>query len=476
MGASIIGRMSELNENQDENKPASFDPSPNTEFLREKIKAKPINKKKLLRRTLFTVLLAAIFGVVACITFFLLEPVISERINRPDEVVENPPEIISFTDIGEDDPDEILPEDMYVNDTEMIEEALQGNVSEVNQNIQDIENMISQLEFGVEDYQKLYIKLRALAETVSVSLVRVTGITEEMGVVENVYENQTQSTGVIIADSGSNFLILVKDIGLMRADEIIATFWDGTSCSCKLLGKDNATDLLIVSVSKSALTPSTLNTVKPASLGNSRSSSIKGTPIIVLGAPNGIPDSISFGNVASPAQDLHITDADYKYLYTDVIGGENSSGIITTLRGSVIGFIDNTIDESGPNNVVKAIGISELKPLIEKMTNRLPKAYMGIQGTDVTDKMVTSMGLPSGIYINKVEMDSPAMQAGLQNGDILQTVEGEEIHSYREFVKWLYAVEPGTNAKLNVMRQSVDSYVRIDITVPLGVCEYEMEE
>lgn len=150
---------------------ASFDPSPSPEFLREKIKQKPINKKKLLRRTLFTVFAAAVFGLVACVTFLLLEPLISSKITHNTSTPVEPEVSTVVLDIE----DEINPEDMYATDTEMIEEALQGNVADVSKDIQTIENMISDIKFGVEDYRTVYKELNALAETVCNSVVTVTG-------------------------------------------------------------------------------------------------------------------------------------------------------------------------------------------------------------------------------------------------------------------------------------------------------------
>lgn len=456
--------MSDLNEN----KPASFDPSPNTEFLREKIKAKPINKKKLLRRTLFTVLTAAIFGAVACLTFLVLEPVISERVNSGGEEVDNPVETISFTDMGEDDTDEILPEDMYATDTEMIEEVLNGNVSEVNQNIQEIENMISMMEFGVEDYRKLYSKLRVLSDTVSYSLVNIIGI-KESDFAEKAYDYQAYVSGVIVADNGPQLLVLVKDVGLSDADEIKAVFWDDSVAKCSVLGKDEATDLMILSISRNILSAKTLNYAKPVTLGTSRSNAIKGSPVIALGAPAGISKSIMYGTITSPAQDLHITDADYKYLYTDIAGSDNASGILVNLRGNVVGFIDNSF---GEDTSVKAIGITELKPLIEKMSNLENKAYLGIQAIDITEEMKTVFGLPEGIYIEQVEMDSPAMEAGIQNGDIIVGIPGVGINNARDLIMWLEDAKPDSSVKLELLRQSVDNYVDIDITVTLGTVTY----
>jgi hypothetical protein len=195
---------------------ASFDPAPDTAFVREKIKQKPINRRKLLRRTLFTVLTAVVFAVVATVTFLLLEPFISERLNSGKEAETEP--AVSVIDFSESTEDEMLPEDMYATDKEMISEALQGNVSEVNQNIRDIEEMISGIEFGLEDYQKLYGDLRSLAEEVSNSLVTVKGVTEETDLLNNSYEDSDQVSGVIIADNGPSLLILVKDAGLTEAD------------------------------------------------------------------------------------------------------------------------------------------------------------------------------------------------------------------------------------------------------------------
>ena len=77
----------------------------NTDFLKETIKQRPLNKRKLVRRTLITAAMAVIFGMVACFTFLLLEPVISNRLYPEEE-----PEAIVFEEETEEN--EILPEDI----------------------------------------------------------------------------------------------------------------------------------------------------------------------------------------------------------------------------------------------------------------------------------------------------------------------------------------------------------------------------
>ena len=81
-----------------------------SDFITETIRQRPINKKKLLRRTLITAAMAVVFSLVACLTFLLLEPVISNWLYPEEE-----PEPIEFPEETE----EILPEDMIADDSEM---------------------------------------------------------------------------------------------------------------------------------------------------------------------------------------------------------------------------------------------------------------------------------------------------------------------------------------------------------------------
>ena len=90
-------------------------------FLQEKIKERPVNRRKLVRRTVITVVMAMVFGVVACVTFLLLEPVINRMIYPEKET-----EIVRFPEEEE----EVSPEDMAADEEELQiirEEEAAGN-------------------------------------------------------------------------------------------------------------------------------------------------------------------------------------------------------------------------------------------------------------------------------------------------------------------------------------------------------------
>ena len=90
-------------------------------FVSETIKEKPINKKKLLRRTMTTVGLAIIFGLIACLTFFLMEPVINGIVN-PTEITK-----VSFPEETEElKPEELLTEEEIAQQEESLQEVVEA--------------------------------------------------------------------------------------------------------------------------------------------------------------------------------------------------------------------------------------------------------------------------------------------------------------------------------------------------------------
>ena len=86
----------------------------NTDFMREEIKQRPVNKKRLLRRTLTTAFLAVLFGAIACTVFLMLEPVIEKYVNPQ----KNAPVPVAFPE--EIPEDEMSPEEMIADDYEII--------------------------------------------------------------------------------------------------------------------------------------------------------------------------------------------------------------------------------------------------------------------------------------------------------------------------------------------------------------------
>lgn len=429
----------------------------NTDFMKETIKQRPLNRKKLVRRTLITAAMAVIFGMVACFTFLLLEPVISNRLYPEEE-----PQTVVF--VEETEENEILPEDMIADDSQMQTGPTGAPVLEDEQ----IAQVLSEMELGVEDYISLISDVRELAKETRNSIVTVVGVTSDVGWLDNEYESEGAVSGVIVADNGKELLILANVSSIKGADALKVSFADGQEYQAAIKKKDNNTGLAIISISKSIMQNGTLETAKPAALGTS-GASLVGNPVIALGRPMGTEDSVCYGNVTSAGNTIKLPDSDYKYMTTDIYGSPNASGVIINLKGQVVGIIDMAHNSTDMKNLINAVGITELKKVVESLSNDSDIAYFGVYGTDVTEQANAEMGVPYGAYITEIDMDSPAMEAGIQSGDVIIRLDNTEINNYQDLVKALLLKGPGNEIKIELMRQGPEGYTEMEITAVLGL-------
>lgn len=438
---------------------AQYTPSVQPEFMREKIKQKPVNKKKLLRRTVITAVMAVVFGLVACVTFLILEPVISNRL-YPEEgpkEIEFPEETVT---------EEMKPEDMLVNEAD-VEEAIEAVETElVDEQIEEqLEEILSQVEFHLEDYQALYDEMRALTEDKGRAIVTVAGVTSDVDWFNNIYENVASASGVIVANNDKAMLILVSAGNLNGADSIKVTFCDQTQAEAELVQKDENTGLAILSVPLSSIGEKTMEEIAIAELGSSNSSNLLGTPVIALGSPLGTGGSISYGMVTSTGTIIDLPDAAYKRITTDIYGSRNATGVLINLKGMVIGIIDNVNTGNDMSNLLTAYGVTELKRTIEQMSNDKERAYLGVHGADVPKEAIedTQIDTPAGTYIREIEIDSPAMEAGIQSGDVVTKVGNEEITTYNELLGILQSAHPGDILTVTLTRQGHE--MSVDVTL-----------
>ncbi len=438
---------------------AQYTPSVQAEFMREKIKQKPVNKKKLLRRTVITAVMAVVFGMVACVTFLILEPVISNRLYPEEE-----PKEIEFPE--ETLTEEMKPEDMLVNEKDVEEAAEAVETELVDEQIEEqLEEILSRVEIHLEDYQSLYDEMRALAQDANRAVVTVAGVTSDVDWFNNIYENVASASGVIVGNNGKSMLILVSAVNLNGADSIEVTFCNQTQVEAELVQKDVNTGLAILSVPLSAIGEETLDVIDVAELGSSNSPNLLGTPVIALGSPLGTGGSISYGMVTSTGTTIDLPDAAYKKITTDIYGSRNATGVLINLKGMVIGIIDNVNTGNDMTNLLTAYGITELKRTIEQMSNDKERAYLGVHGADVPREAIgdTQIDTPAGTYIREIEIDSPAMAAGIQSGDVVTRVENTEITTYNELLGILQSSKPGDVLTVTLTRQGHE--MSVDVTL-----------
>ena len=430
----------------------------NTDFLKETIKQRPLNKRKLVRRTLITAAMAVIFGMVACFTFLLLEPVISNRLYPEEE-----PEAIVFEEETEEN--EILPEDMIADESQMQPEETEPPALEDEQ----IAQVLSEMQLGTNDYLTLFNEMNKVAKEVQKSIVTVVGVTSDVTWLDNEYENEGVVSGVVVADNGKELLILANIRSIKDAEILKVAFSDGSEYEAEMKKKDNNTGFAIISIQKSIVKESTVAIAKPVALGSSAGSSLVGIPVIAIGRPVGTEGSLCYGNITSTGNSITLPDSNYKYLTTDIYGSTSASGIIINLKGQIVGIIDTSYNASDMKNMISAVGITELKKVVESLSNNKDIAYSGCYGVDVIKEANEEMGVPFGAYILEIDMDAPAMNAGIQSGDIIVRIGEKEITNYAALVETLLTFKPEETVTVGLMRQGPEGYIEMEVEAVLSL-------
>lgn len=95
--------------------------------------------------------------------------------------------------------------------------------------------------------------------------------------------------------------------------------------------------------------------------------------------------------------------------------------------------------------------------------------YIGIKGSTVTDAVSREYDIPKGVYIKEAVMDSPAMTAGLQNGDVIVEMDGQKIATMEDYQQKLLGLKKGSEVKITVNRQGTKEYKKYTCKVEVGV-------
>lgn len=432
------------------------DQNKQSDFMMEKIKERPVNKKKLLRRTVTTAAMAVIFGLIACLTFLILEPVFSNWLYPEEE-----PQPVVFPE----EIDELAPEDMLVEDeTPSIQEAVESVMLEDEQ----IQKILDNVSLDKGNYLQLYDAMSSYVEELNASMVTVTGVSSNVDWLNDTYEQEGQTYGVLVANNGKEYLILTSRATVRQKENIRVTFCSGESAEAEVKQTDSQTSLAVVAVPISSLTKETRDAVKVATLGSSNLKNPVGIPVVALGSPLGSVGSAGYGMIVSAAAPLSKVDANYKLFVTDIAGTSDGLGVLFNMQSQIVGIITPDRARAELKNNVTAVGISELRKLIENMSNGKTAAYMGISGTDVTADANREYGVPFGAYVREIEMDSPAMLAGIQRGDVIVEIAGNSIENFNNYAAALLRLDAGQTVTVIVQRSVQNSYREMEIELTLG--------
>ncbi|NGP75556.1 DegQ family serine endoprotease [Balneolaceae bacterium YR4-1] len=270
-------------------------------------------------------------------------------------------------------------------------------------------------------------------------------------------------SGVIVSQDG---YILTNAHVVENADEITVGLSNGKEYDGKVVGTDPRTDVAVVNIEAEGL-----STIK---IGNSDEARV-GEIVLAIGSPLGqdLAHSVSMGIISAKGRAIGIIDqgAGYEnFIQTDAaINPGNSGGAMVNMDGELIGINTAIASRSGGNDGIGfAVPSNLAKSVMESLikTGKVSRAYLGIYGGNIDRTMARALDIDEaqGILVSEVQDGTPAAEAGLREGDVIRTLNGQQVENYSKFRTSIATREPGSEIDLGIIREGES----MNVTVTLG--------
>lgn len=408
------------------------------DFIREKIKEKPINKKKVLIGFGLNLIFAVVFGLVACTTFILAKPYLNKLLTK----AENP-----TISIPQDKIDEVEPEET----PDQIEQKKSVPEQVIITNTQQLQTV---------DYENLQSEIYDIGAEANKSVVTVTGLRKQTDLFDAAYQNEFKTTGVIVAVNQQEVLILTDKSIVENIDSIIVTFSNDKCANAEIKKYDAILGITVLKIPMEKISEEVKKGLKAATLGNSYVVR-QGTTVMALGNFCGTTHAIAQGSITASSGKVSVLDANLTVLSTNIPGDSKTSGVLINMKGEVIGLIFKNYSAIASGNTVAAVSISDLKAYIECLSNAQDIPRLGISATTVSEEAEYQYQVTKGVYVSDVALDSPAMKAGIQRGDVIIKFNGEKIINMNHYKEALLKCSLEGQAKITVMRYGPEGSTQI---------------
>lgn len=254
------------------------------------------------------------------------------------------------------------------------------------------------------------------------------------------------------------------------ATSVTVTTQSDESYEATVIGHDTTADMALLKVEAQNLQAVTLGSSSELMIGDM---------VVAIGNPLGTLNATQTVGYISGINRQVSTDNNYTtMLQTDAaINSGNSGGPLFNTKGEVIGI--TTAKYSGTSSsgasiegIGFAIPIDDLKRNLEELQTKgyISSAYLGIMGMDVDPEAVKNYGIPSGAYVDSVEANSPAEQAGVQAKDIIIALGGQKISSFSDLARVLRSFSPEDETTVTVYRGGKE------LTLPITLGEKPRED
>ena len=279
-----------------------------------------------------------------------------------------------------------------------------------------------------------------------------------------VREAQSLGSGFIISAEGhvvtNNHVVTAE--GRAEVEAITVTMPDGTEYPAELVGRDVESDLAVLKIENGGRP-------FPFVHFNDAGDARVGDWVIAIGNPFGLGGTVTSGIISAVLRNTGGGGAYDRYIQTDAsINRGNSGGPLFDMQGNVIGINNAIFSPSGGNvGIGFAIPAETAAPIVQKLISgeEIQRGYLGVRIGPVNEEIAEALGLPEkrGEFIQSVEPGEAAATAGIEPGDIVLSVNGEEVTPDQTLSYLVANIEPGTRIPLQVLRNGQRRTVNVTV-------------
>ena len=273
----------------------------------------------------------------------------------------------------------------------------------------------------------------------------------------------SEGSGIIMSEDG---YIITNAHVVEDATSLKVMTSDGETYEAQLIGSDTVTDLAVVKIDATGLTAAEFGSSKDLRVADK---------VMAIGNPGGheLSSSVTIGYVSALNRAIANNTTGYtmEYIQTDAaINPGNSGGALINEYGQVVGINSAKISATGYEGLGFAIPIDTAQPIISDLIQYgyvKDRAVLGISGQFIDSMTGRFYGLPQGEYVAQLN-SSEAQASGLQVGDVITAIDGQQLDSESTLRSAILSKKPGDTVTLQVYRSSTQQ----SATVELKLSEY----
>jgi serine protease Do len=274
----------------------------------------------------------------------------------------------------------------------------------------------------------------------------------------------SRQPGISRGPSGSGFFIskdgyvLTNNHVIDGVEEVFVRLHNGKDLEAEIIGTDADTDIALLKLKG--------NNFKPFKIGNIEKTKV-GSWVVAIGAPFGYDQTVTAGIIS--AKGRSVGEQYVPYIQTDVaINPGNSGGPLIDMNGRVVGINSKILSTSGGSNGLSfSIPIDLAMDVVNQIRDngKVVRGYLGVNYQEVDRRMAKWSKLDStqGALINGIAPGSPAMRAGIKNGDIVLRVDGKLVKNAAELPFIIGRYRPGDKAEFTIVREK--EKIELDVTI-----------